>query len=45
MRLGLGQNTKLDSIEIRWSNGEKETIKNIAADKFYRINQGKGMEK
>ncbi len=41
--LGLGSDTKAD-VTIVWPNGEKQVLKGLAADKSYRVVQGKGIE-
>ena len=43
VHFGLGNATKIDSIEIRWNSGKVETIKDVAADKFYAILEGDGI--
>jgi len=43
VHFGLGAATKVDSVEIRWPSGANETIKNLAADKFYSVLEGKGI--
>jgi hypothetical protein len=43
VHFGLGKATKADLIEIRWNSGKVETIKDIAADKFYAVLEGKGI--
>lgn len=43
VHFGLGNATKIDSIEIRWNSGKVETIKDVAADKFYAILEGEGV--
>lgn len=43
VHFGLGKATKVDSIEIRWNSGKTETIKDIAADKFYAVLEGEGI--
>jgi hypothetical protein len=43
VHFGLGKATKADSIEIRWNSGKIETIKDVAADKFYGILEGEGI--
>ncbi len=43
VHFGLGKATKADSIEIRWNSGKVETIKDVAADKFYAILEGEGL--
>ena len=43
LHFGLGKATRVDSIEIRWPSGKTETVKDVAADKFYSILQGSGV--
>lgn len=43
VHFGLGKTTKVDSIEIRWNSGKTETIKDVAADKFYAVLEGEGI--
>ncbi|MDQ2747399.1 MAG: CRTAC1 family protein [Acidobacteriota bacterium] len=43
VHFGLGKASKIDSIEIRWTDGKIETVKDVAADKFYAILQGSGI--
>ncbi len=43
VHFGLGKAAKIDSIEIRWNSGKVETIKDIAADKFYAVLEGEGI--
>ncbi len=43
IHFGLGKATRVDSIEIRWNSGKVETIKDLAADKFYAILEGEGI--
>ena len=43
VHFGLGKATKVDLIEIRWNSGKIETIKDVAADKFYAVLEGKGI--
>ncbi|MDQ3061293.1 MAG: CRTAC1 family protein [Acidobacteriota bacterium] len=45
LHFGLGANRQVDSIEIRWANGQTEIIKNIAAAKFITIKEGNGIIK
>jgi enediyne biosynthesis protein E4 len=42
---GLGANKQADSIEIRWANGEIETLKNVATNQFITVKEGAGMQK
>ncbi len=43
LHFGLGKAAKVDEIEIRWNSGKVETIKDVAADKFYAILEGEGL--
>jgi enediyne biosynthesis protein E4 len=43
VHFGLGAATKIDSIEIRWPSGASDVIKNLEADKFYSVLEGKGI--
>ena len=43
LHFGLGKATKADSIEIRWNSGKTETLKDVAADKFYAVSEGEGV--
>jgi hypothetical protein len=38
---GLGRTTRADSLEIVWPSGLRQTFRNIAADRFYAIEEGK----
>ncbi|MGI8467402.1 MAG: CRTAC1 family protein [Pyrinomonadaceae bacterium] len=43
LHFGLGKAAKADSIEIRWTDGKTETLKDVAADKFYAVLEGAGI--
>jgi hypothetical protein len=43
IHFGLGSAEKVDSVEIRWPSGKVETIKDLAADKFYSVLEGEGI--
>ena len=43
MHIGLGSQKQVDLLEINWSDGKKEFYKNIAADRYITIVQGKGI--
>jgi len=43
LHFGLGTATKIDSVEIRWPNGNLETLQNVAADGIYTIVEGAGI--
>jgi enediyne biosynthesis protein E4 len=43
VHFGLGAATKIDSLEIRWPSGQVEALKDLDADKFYSVLEGKGI--
>jgi hypothetical protein len=43
VHFGLGSAVKIDTLEIRWPSGKVETIKDLAADKFYSVLEGEGI--
>jgi hypothetical protein len=43
LHAGLGEAKQIDSLEIFWSDGKKEVYKNVAADRYITIVQGKGI--
>ena len=43
VHFGLGAATKIESLEIRWPSGEMETLKDLDADRFYAVLEGKGI--
>jgi enediyne biosynthesis protein E4 len=42
---GLGSNAKIDSIEIDWPSGTKQSLKDLAADFIYTVEEGTGIRK
>jgi hypothetical protein len=40
---GLGDATKVDSVEIHWPSGAIETVSLPAVDRFYTVEEGKGV--
>jgi hypothetical protein len=38
---GLGPATRIDSLEVTWLGGKKQSFRELDADKFYRIDEGK----
>ncbi|HUX94913.1 MAG TPA: CRTAC1 family protein [Bacteroidales bacterium] len=44
LHIGLGKNNKIDSLEIRWSDGTVDVYNNILSDRYITIIQGKGIE-
>jgi ASPIC and UnbV len=43
LHFGLGGESKIDSVEIRWPSGATETLTNLAADRIYTIVEGQGV--
>jgi hypothetical protein len=44
LHFGLGSNEKMSEVDIRWPNGETETLRDVAADFIYTIVEGKGID-
>ena len=44
LHFGLGNSTKMESVEIRWPSGKVETLQNVAADAIYTIVEGEGIK-
>src|SRR5512146_518163 len=40
---GLGKETKIDSVQIRWPSGRMETLTNVAPDAIYTVVEGQGI--
>ena len=38
---GLGSETKIDSIEVRWPNGESETFPALGVEQYMEISEAK----
>ena len=45
VHFGMSENKKADQIEIRWPNGQTETIKDVAAGQIVTIKEGSGIIK
>ncbi|HXO04030.1 MAG TPA: CRTAC1 family protein [Candidatus Sulfotelmatobacter sp.] len=43
LHFGLGQESKLDSVEIQWPSGLIEKLQNLAPDNIYTLVEGKGI--
>jgi hypothetical protein len=41
LTFGLGQDQKVDSVEVLWPSGERQTFSNVAVNKFYLVEEGK----
>ncbi len=44
LHFGLGNESRLDSVEVRWPNGNVEKLRDLAADRMYTIVEGKGIQ-
>src|SRR5205823_14962332 len=38
---GLGKATHVESVEVTWPSGQRQMFRNIEADKFYLVEEGK----
>jgi hypothetical protein len=43
LHFGMGANPKADHIEVRWPNGQTETVKDVPANQFITIREGSGV--
>lgn len=43
LHFGLGERAKVDSVEIRWPSGKKESLKDLAAGNYYTVLEGEGV--
>ena len=43
LHVGLGLQNQIDQLDINWSDGKKEVYRNIIADCYLTILQGKGL--
>lgn len=43
VHFGLGAATKIDKLEVRWPSGVVDVIKDLMADQFYGVLEGKGL--
>jgi hypothetical protein len=43
VHFGLGSATKIDTVEIYWPSGVTDTLKDLAVDRFYAVQEGKGL--
>ena len=43
LHFGLGQATKIDSVEVRWPSGKVEKLGALTVDKFYAVLEGRGV--
>ena len=43
IHFGLGAQDHADRVEILWPTGKKEILLNLAADRCYKVKEGKGI--
>jgi hypothetical protein len=43
IHFGLGHHTHVDQADVLWPDGKKETLTNLAADKYYVVREGQGV--
>ncbi|HVF56014.1 MAG TPA: CRTAC1 family protein [Pyrinomonadaceae bacterium] len=43
LHFGIGQDEKIEGVEVRWSGGETETIGGLTPNRMHTITQGKGV--
>jgi len=43
VHFGLGAGAKIDSLEVRWPSGVTDVVRDLAADQFYGVLEGKGV--
>ena len=43
LHFGLGNHLKADKVEIFWPSGSKDVLTNLAADRFYCVEEGSGL--
>ena len=43
IHFGLGNHDRVDQAEVMWPDGKKETLTNLAADRFYIVREGVGI--
>lgn len=45
LHFGLGSHTKIDTLQIEWPGGEKQTLRNLAPDSIYTVDEGTGLRR
>ncbi len=43
LHFGLGADVSMDKVEVRWPNGNIETLRNVPSDAIYTITEGQGI--
>ena len=44
VHFGLGDADRVARVEIRWPSGRNETLTGLAADRFYVVREGRGVQ-
>jgi len=44
LHFGLGTASKIESVQIRWPNGNVEALQDVGADYIYTVVEGKGIQ-
>jgi enediyne biosynthesis protein E4 len=45
VHFGLGRDTKVDQVDVRWPNGKEEVWRDLAVDRFVTLKEGDGTRK
>jgi hypothetical protein len=43
LHFGLGQEEKIENVEVRWSDGQTETVTNVTPNRILTITKNKGI--
>ena len=43
LHFGVGEVTRIDRLDVRWPNGQVETIRDVAVDQIVTVTEGKGI--
>jgi enediyne biosynthesis protein E4 len=43
LHFGLGTHPRADKVEVTWPSGAKEVLPNLPVDRFYVVQEGKGI--
>src|SRR6201994_1706771 len=43
LHFGLGKHTRAEKVEVTWPSGAKEALTNLTVDRFYVVQEGKGV--
>ena len=43
VHFGLGANSKVDRLTIKWSSGKRQVLENVAADRIIRVHESRGI--